>query len=105
MDTLIGTRAALLQALVDGDSYGLELIDIVRERTGGAVVLLQGAVYPALRALERKGLVESHPGEARPERGGRPRRYYRLTAEGARAAQEQRRTLLGLLQPAAEALT
>jgi PadR family transcriptional regulator PadR len=45
-----------------------------------------GQVYPALRALERNGLVESYPGETAPERAGRPRIYYRLTGAGRRVA-------------------
>jgi PadR family transcriptional regulator PadR len=35
-----------------------------------------------LRELEAEGLLESWEGESLPERGGRPRRYYRLTGAG-----------------------
>ncbi|MCB9762277.1 MAG: helix-turn-helix transcriptional regulator [Alphaproteobacteria bacterium] len=96
METPITAKAALLQALVKGPGFGLELIDRVQERTNGAVVLHQGSVYPALRKLEAEGLIESYEGEPMPERGGRPRRYYRLTAEGARAAMEQGTAVAGL---------
>ena len=92
---MIPAQAALLQALVRGDGYGLELIERVKERTGGKVALHQGSVYPALRKLEREGLVESYEGESVADRMGRPRIYYRLTAEGVRAAAEQRETFLG----------
>lgn len=95
--TPITTQAALLQALIRGPGYGLELIDRVKEATGGQVFLLEGAIYPALRAMEADGLVESWQTEPLPERGGRPRRYYKLTAEGARKAMEQRAGLAGLL--------
>ena len=93
----IGTKEALLQALIRSESYGLELIDRVRDLTNGSVLLLQGRVYPALRELESDGLVESFDGPPLPERGGRPRIYYRITAEGRRVAREQARDLLGLL--------
>jgi PadR family transcriptional regulator PadR len=96
----IETKAALLQALIRGESYGLELIDRVRDLTNGSVLLLQGRVYPSLRELEDDGLVESFEGPPLPERGGRPRIYYRITAEGRRVAREQARDLLGLLVPA-----
>lgn len=97
--TRIDPRTALLQALISGDSYGLELIERVKERTGGRVVLGQGSIYPALRALEREGFVESYESEPMSERGGRPRIYYRLTGEGRRAALEERQALLGLFSP------
>lgn len=96
MDQPVTAKAALLQALIQGEGYGLELIDRVEQRTEGKVRLHQGSVYPALRGLEREGLVESYEGPLLPERGGRPRRYYRLTAQGSKAALEQRRAVGGL---------
>ncbi len=98
MDSPITAKAALLQALIAGPSYGLELVERVKERTSGRVKLHQGAVYPALRSLEREKLLSSYNGPSLPERGGRPRRYYELTAQGFAAANEQREGLLGLLQ-------
>lgn len=89
----------LLQALLEGDSYGLELIDRVSEITGGAVKIAQGRVYPALRRLEAKGFLESYDGDPLPERGNRPRRYYSLSAEGRRAARGHA-VGVGLLRPA-----
>ena len=74
------------------------------KQTKGAIVLGQGSVYPALRDLEHEGLLESYAysEESLPERGGRPRRYYKLTALGARAAMEQRTVIGGLFGLAAE---
>lgn len=98
MESPITAKAALLQALVSEPGYGLDLIERVKERTHGAVVLGQGSIYPALRALESEGFIESYESEeAISERGGRPRRYYRLTAEGLRAAREQGRALGSLI--------
>jgi len=98
--TEIDTKVALLQALMESDSYRLGLIDRVREATCGRIVMMQGSVYPALRELESAGLLESYDGDPLPERGGRPRRYYRITAEGRRLAREQAHALLGLFKPA-----
>ena len=61
---------------------------------------MQGRVYPVLRQLESEGLLESYDGESLPQRGGRPRRYYRLTAEGRRAAIDDAQALSGLFRPA-----
>lgn len=93
---MVDTRTALLQALMQGDGYGLELIERVKAATGGRLVLLQGRVYPLLRSLEADGLLRSYDGDPLPERGGRPRRYYELTAKGRRAAKEDRSALIGL---------
>ena len=102
MDNPITAKAALLQALIRGPSFGLDLIDRVRQQTGGRLSLNNGSVYPALRALEREGLVKSYEGETTPERGGRPRRYYKITGQGQKAAMENRATagaMFGFLAP------
>lgn len=88
MSSPVTVQGALLQALVRGQSYGLELIERVEKQSNGQIRLHQGSVYPALRALEEEGLLESFEADATPERGGRPRRYYKLTGLGAKAAQE-----------------
>lgn len=100
MDTPVSARMGILAVLLRDRSFGLEIIDKVRERTKGQIVLNEGSVYPALKALEREGLVRSFDGEPLPERGGRPRRYYELTGEGRRVATAQRTAVLNLLRPA-----
>jgi PadR family transcriptional regulator PadR len=92
-------KGAILQALITGPAYGLEVIDRVREKTGGEVELHQGSAYPALRALEREGLVRSWEGAPIESRAGRPRRYYELTADGLRTARSHRAALLAFLTP------
>jgi PadR family transcriptional regulator, regulatory protein PadR len=85
------TACSVLQALVDGDRYGFDVI----ERTG----LPSGTVYPALSRLERDGYVASDweaAAEAHAE--GRPaRRYYRVTAPGIRALADATRHYRSLL--------
>ena len=52
-----------------------------------AAKLPSGTLYPMLARLQQEGLVDSQWEEPRPDGGGRPpRKYYRLTAEGARVA-------------------
>ncbi len=85
----LNAKTTLLQVLGFGDGYGLELIERVKDRTQGRVVLHQGSVYPALRSLERNGLVESYESKPVPERGGRPRIYYTLTGKGKTVISEQ----------------
>jgi PadR family transcriptional regulator PadR len=46
------------------------------------MLVTEGTVYPILSRLKRDGLVDT---EWRESREGPPRKYYRLTEEGARA--------------------
>ncbi len=76
---------------LDEDAYGMRIRLEIEERTGRDVST--GAIYTTLDRLERKGLVRSEVGDPTPERGGRARRTFRLTGEGARALTEARQTL------------
>jgi DNA-binding PadR family transcriptional regulator len=44
-----------------------------------------GAIFTTLERLEHRGLVTSRYGEPTSERGGRRKRFYRLTVDGRRA--------------------
>ena len=96
MQSPLSARAALLQVL-DYPGHGLELISRVRARTGGAMSLKQGSVYPALRQLEREHLVRSWTGRSA-KGGGRPRRYHELTLKGIRAASVIKQIVASLIQ-------
>ena len=73
---------SVLQAVANGFEYGFDVID--------ATGLPSGTVYPALSRLERDGYLRSAwEDERRAHADGRPaRRYYRVTAPGARALNE-----------------
>ncbi|HET6344931.1 MAG TPA: PadR family transcriptional regulator [Myxococcota bacterium] len=97
MEPPVTAKAALLQVLTAGPGFGMDLIARVRERTQGRVELGQGSVYPALRDLEREGLVEACKGEQRDVgAGGRPRRHYRITTAGRRVARGHQEIVAGL---------
>ena len=64
-------------------------VQVVLERDAGRAASL-GAIYTAVERLERKGLVESWLGDPTPVRGGRRRRMYRLTPDGAKSLAEAR---------------
>ncbi len=76
-------EAVLLQALVAGEKYGLELRDAYEAGSGRRMPF--GSLYTTLDRMESKGFVESRIGEASAETGGNRRRYFRLRAEGAKA--------------------
>jgi PadR family transcriptional regulator, regulatory protein PadR len=95
----VSARAAVLQALVSGSGYGLDLIERIRASSGGRITISQGSIYPALRDLENERLVWSTQGEPRQ---GRPRVHYDLTAKGRLVAMRTREAILGLFGPEAE---
>jgi len=75
---------ALLHLEEEGvDAHGVAIRRVIAERTGRTPST--GAVYTALDRLEAKGFVSSRLGEPTPTRGGRPRRFYRLERQGAKA--------------------
>lgn len=49
-----------------------------------------GALQSALRRMEKKGFLKSREGEANTRRGGKPKRYFRITAFGKQALQHSR---------------
>ena len=101
--SIVNAATALLQALVQGQGYGLELIERVKKQSKGKIVIGIGSVYPALRSLERQGFGRSWDGEPVPETAGRPRRYYEITADGMRIAGAERKAVAGLFGLPAEA--
>lgn len=83
-----GDYALLLLGLLGKrEMYGYELVAELRERSAATIELPEGTVYPALRRLERDGLVTGRWVDAA---GGPRRRYYRLTTAGERALADGR---------------
>ena len=72
-------------------AYTLAIVDDIQERTGRSV--RRSAVYMTVQRLEKKGLITTWLGEARPERGGKARRHVRVEEAGARAVHESRTAL------------
>lgn len=68
------------------EAYGVTIRGAIVDRTRRDVSL--AAVYKTLTRLEDKGFVLAYVGEPTPERGGRRKRYYSLTAAGRRALRQ-----------------
>jgi len=89
----------ILLALVDvpaDEAYGVPLRESIERRTSRRPAL--GALYTALDRLEARGFVSSRLGPATAERGGRPKRFYRLQPAGARALADSIRVLHNMSQ-------
>lgn len=76
------------------DAYGVPISREIEHCSGRGVAL--GSVYAALERMEDKGLVTSRVGEPTAERGGRAKRYFRVTGQGLRAVREAQRALVKL---------
>lgn len=86
-ESLKGHLDLLLLAVVeDSPQHGYAVIEELKRRTGDALDLPEGTVYPALHRLERAGLLQSTWDEA----SGRRRRMYSLTRGGRHAVKERR---------------
>lgn len=68
------------------EAYGANILQELEERTGRTTSA--GAIYVALRRLEKKGLVSSLLGEPSPHRGGRPKRFFAVEKEGLEALRQ-----------------
>ncbi|MFE7561202.1 PadR family transcriptional regulator [Kitasatospora sp. NPDC057500] len=76
----------LLAVLETGPLHGYAIITAVQQRSGGALELRTGTIYPALNRLERIGLLASSWQSA----GERRRRCYELTEAGRRTLASER---------------
>jgi PadR family transcriptional regulator, regulatory protein PadR len=76
------------------DAYGVPISREIEQRTGREAAL--GSVYAALERMEEKSLVTSRLGEATAVRGGRAKRFFRVSAQGLGEAREAQRVLTAL---------
>ena len=98
-------RAGLLRLLVlhfcaQGPCYGNQLMERIERLTGGLVAVNPNTMYPLLRQLESRGLIEGR--WEHPER--RSRRYYSLTGEGERELERLVREVRPFLESIARSI-
>lgn len=65
------------------EAYGVAIKDEIQTRLKRKVSV--GALQSALRRLEKKGYLDSREGEATKKRGGKPKRFFTITAYGKEA--------------------
>jgi|APLow6443716910_1056828.scaffolds.fasta_scaffold170482_2 DNA-binding PadR family transcriptional regulator len=73
------TRPIILVILMRGENYGYQIIQHVREISGGALDWSEPMLYPVLKRMEKDGLIKA---TWRMVENKRFRRYYRLTDLG-----------------------
>ena len=105
LELLQGTLDLLvLRTVASGPMHGYSVARMIKERSKNVFLIEEGALYPALHRLERKGWVESEWGLSE---NNRKAKFYQLTARGraqlrAEVATWQRYTkaVAGVLEPA-----
>ena len=89
LDLLQGTLDVLvLKTLTWGPMHGYAVAGAIRERTDDVILVEEGALYPALPRLERRGWIESEWGLSE---NNRKARYYLLTSAGRRQLEAESR--------------
>lgn len=76
------------------EAYGVAIKEEIENRLKRKVSV--GAMQSALRRMEKKGFIDSRLGEVNKLRGGKPKRYFTITAYGRDAlhhSQDVRMTL------------
>ena len=80
LDLLQGTLDVLvLKALSWQPLHGYAVADWIRNRSEDTLLVEEGALYPALHRLERRGWVEAEWGLSE---NNRKAKYYKLTSKG-----------------------
>ena len=105
LDLLQGTLDLLvLRTLSWGPMHGYAVARAIKDRSDSVFLIEEGALYPALHRLERRGWVESEWGLSE---NNRKAKFYQLTSQGrtqlrSELAEWQRYTkaVAGVLQPA-----
>lgn len=76
----------ILKAVSMGDVHGYGVLLRIQAISNGAILVQQGALYPALYRLEHRGLITSEWGTSE---NNRRAKFYRLTTLGEREFTEQ----------------
>jgi len=76
------SKPLILSILLDGESYGYQIIQRVKELSGGIVEWSDGMLYPVLHRLEKNNLIAS---SWKMSAGGRHRKYYSIQPRGKEA--------------------
>ena len=76
----------ILKSVSLGKLHGYAVLLRIEQITGGALVIQQGALYPALYRLERQGLIDSEWGVSD---NNRRAKYYKLTTLGRQRMRDE----------------
>lgn len=76
----------IMKLLEEREKYGYQLIQELKQKSGGRLTLKEGTLYPALYRLEEEGWIQSRWSEASDKEAAK--KYYRITLDGKQALEE-----------------
>ena len=97
-DRNLGSLESILMLAVlrlGEEAYGISIRNELLTHAKKDVAI--GAIYTAFERLERKGFVASWLGNPTAVRGGRAKRYHRLTPRGLKLLNETQHAIQGLM--------
>jgi DNA-binding PadR family transcriptional regulator len=89
------TKPIILSILISGEDYGYQIIQRVKDISGGTLEWSDNMLYPVLRRMEKGGLLISR---WKISKKGRMRRYYRITEQGREELNSERRQWMSVNQ-------
>jgi len=93
------TKPMILSILMSGENYGYQIIQKVKELSGGSLEWSDGMLYPVLHRLEKDRFIRSR---WKISSGGRLRKYYILTEEGREELEKERKQWLSVHEALSE---
>ena len=87
------TKPMILSILLSGENYGYQIIQKVKELSGGKLEWSDGMLYPVLHRLEKDRFIRSR---WKISDGGRLRKYYKLTDQGREELEKERKQWLSV---------
>ena len=84
----------LTVGVLDEEAYGLAITKEIKRITGRSVNMR--AIHTTLYRLEEKGFLESLLGGATKQRGGRRKRFFKITSLGRNSIHEAKNTRMQL---------
>jgi len=87
------TKPMIFSILTGGENYGYQIIQKVKELSGGKLEWSDGMLYPVLHRLEKDGFIRS---KWKMSNGGRLRKYYMLTEKGREELEKERKQWLSV---------
>ncbi len=87
------TKPIILSILLSGENYGYQIIQRVKEISGGTLEWSDGMLYPVLHRLEKDKFISS---QWKQSEEGRYRKYYSLTDLGKEELEADKRQWLSV---------
>ncbi len=89
------TKPIILSILISGEDYGYQILQRVKEISGGTLEWSDNMPYPVLRCMEKGDLLVSR---WKISKEGRLRRYYRINEQGREELDSERRQWMSVNQ-------